>query len=139
MKDFKYCVWASPDKNHEWYKYTKGFEPHLSIKTNTNIEDAINIVNKLENEQIHVTLCNNLIYEIEDGFRSLFCYIFTDNNHKLIPKDAHVSFMYSYRDILDREIEEIEKSIEIKTAVLTRFRIFKCTGHFKDWKEVNKQ
>ena len=41
MKNFGYCIWLTPDSEEdEWYSYTNGFEPHITILKYLNEEEA---------------------------------------------------------------------------------------------------
>ena len=43
MPNFDYCIWFLPENNSEFYNYTKGFSPHLTIKSKINKNDIMEL------------------------------------------------------------------------------------------------
>ena len=98
MLNFGYCIWATPDKNHEWNLLTNGFNIHMSIKTNLNYQQSLNFMsNNQNNINIKVKLINDYIIDNTDQFYSLYYdVICEDDKPQWWPKDAHISFLYQY-------------------------------------------
>ena len=72
MEDFKYCIWFTPEKEHEWNRYTNGFSPHMTIKSKlskSSLKDFNNIISS--NKKIKVRLVGKLYQTQLNDFYSL--------------------------------------------------------------------
>lgn len=143
MKDFKYCLWFIPDKNHIWNNITNGFDIHMTIKSKLEYEEAINEYNKITSyDKLKINLIDEMIQDIDDKnkFYALIYKIkINDNNYKPLwwPKDAHISFAYRYdRKFNKSEIDEIKKKIKIKSCFLEKIILKKCSEHYSKWNTV---
>ena len=135
MKDFKYCIWYLPIINHSWYKLTNGFLPHISIATNLNSNQAENLVKSIQNIKSKIHLSNSIQVSIEENFYAAYYNVTCDKQHIWWPKNAHISLLYQYKPFSNRQIESLN-NIEVKDAIFDQIKIFKCSGHFLNWREI---
>jgi len=135
MIDFDYCIWFQPKNDHEWYDYTNGFEPHVTLKTNLTYSEAHEYVKNIKIENIDITLQENPEMDCSQGFHAIYYNLV--NKHHILPDDAHVSFMYQYdKPFSINQIEQLGHKIKARTATLSDINIVKCTGHFRYWKKI---
>ena len=136
MKDFKYCLWLSPNSEHPWYINTNGFIPHLSIKTNLTYQNALLLFSKINNYNIDIEL-DSIHNTEENEFHSLYYTVKVINDNDIPewwPKNAHISFFYKYnKKIKNQEIDYILNNLNTTKAKLNKLHLVKCSGHFKDW------
>lgn len=140
MKDFKYCIWYTPDPTHTWSDFSNGFLPHLSIKTGLTIGQALNIFSNINNQEIEVEL-DYLICNETEGFNSLY-YTIKDKgiNSEWWPKNPHISFLYKYDEkITPYEVHDLYTNINDKKAILKKIHIVKCIGHYSTWEIVSSK
>ena len=52
IMNFKYCLWLIPIKDHIWNTYTNGFNPHITIKSHLNFNEAVSLYNSIKKEPI---------------------------------------------------------------------------------------
>ena len=140
MENFKYCIWFLPEKNHEWYKYTNGFKPHMTINSNLEKKDLIQFNNIIKlNYKIEVELIGKLYQTNTNHFYALQYDIKILNikeKPEWWPDNAHISFKYNYNiPYSDKDIKEIDESIKIKNGYLNKIAIYKCIGDFSTWGE----
>ena len=137
MKDFGYCIWAVPDNKHPWYRYTRGFTPHISIKTNfKNKDEALRELRKIRlNKPIQVKLRKDTKVSHVDGFYAVLRDVDVVDKPAPTwwPKDAHVSFAYKYEPFSDHEIQEITNQIEVDVAKISKIVLKRCIGHYQNW------
>ena len=79
MKNFGYCIWLTSlkKKNNIWNHYTNGFQSHITIKYNLNLENAKNFIKLLEKEKkkdYRIKLSDKLYYSADekDNFYCLY-------------------------------------------------------------------
>lgn len=146
MKEkFGYCIWLLPEENHIWYKYTKDFLPHITLFYYLSKEEAIQKIKELKKQKkqsIKVYLEGECKQNKTNNFYSLFYKVIPTNKNtipKWWPENAHISFRYQYdKSFTKKEIEEINELIKETSAKLDKFAIYKCDGHYKNWKEEIK-
>ena len=142
--DFEYCIWLLPKLGHEWYDYTNGCAPHITLDKYIKKENLANY-KKLMSENINVTI--NLVgklYQTEtDNFYALQYDIELENKNSLEPipywwpDDAHISFRYKYNfPFSEKEIIEIEDKIKLKMAEFNVLQCRFCNGDFSTWKQI---
>lgn len=138
MKNFKYCLWLMPSKGHLWQTITVGFLPHLSIATDLTLDKAITLMNNIKETHIKVNLEGKLEQIEDNGFVAAYYKVKPAKSLPFLwPKEAHISFAYQYDKLFtNKQIDELEKKIINKSAILNTLKIMKCNGHFKDWYEV---
>ena len=131
MKNFGTCIWLTTRKNR--YKYlTNGFQLHMSIKTNLNLQTASEKLLSLKNKK-YILLLGAWVYEKSDGFYCLYRTVI-----KIIPeikniKNPHVSFFYSYTPICKNQIESVKCTSEIRQIEFEKFQIKNCDDHYLSW------
>ena len=135
MNGFKYCIWVLPAYGHQWYNIVK-FPPHLSIKTNLELGQAINLINSFKKEKINILLGDKIETSKENGFNAVYYKIYCKKQPLWWPQNAHISFLYKYDSISPEELKEIEKNIISKNAILNIYKIMYCSGHWSTWKEI---
>ena len=134
MKNFKYCIWLTPyDDNDEWYSYTNGFEPHITIFYYLDKQEAYKKIKLIHDYDINLTITDELIKLSEEGFNSLYYKVSINKDLDWWPENAHISFRYKYDDITEKEIDELKNKIKKKTARFSKIKIKKCDGHFSYW------
>lgn len=142
MPNFDYCIWFLPENNSEFYNYTKGFSPHLTIKSKINKNDIMEFqefINMIEDYKIKIKLVGNLYQTQEDYFYALQynVQILDQDIPKWWPKNAHISFRYKYHlPYTKSEIEQIEKEIKVREVILDKIQIVYCNGDYSNWKRV---
>ena len=140
MKDFKYCIWYTPKNNHEWHKFTNGCPPHITIYYYLDKDEAIEKIKELQKYNLNIKLIGNLKQTCVDNFYALQYDVLLESNHskpEWFPDDAHVSFKYQYdNEFTLSEITNLEKKINIKSALFTDFKIVKCSGHYTKWMNI---
>ena len=135
---FNYCVWLIPRLKHSWSRYTNGFQPHLTIKSKLSKSDAVLLYTKLRlDKPLKVKLVGDLIYEVKDGFHSLYYLtepVYKNKKPEWYPENAHISFRYKYNETFSKsEIKEVKNLIKEKEAELTDFKLVYCNEHFLKW------
>lgn len=136
MKNFGYCIWYMPTKQHKWYKLTKGFQPHISIRTDLTLNAAKELYNTIDCKSITVILENKLSISREKGFYAAYYNTTQEESLSWWPKNPHVSFAYKYSDFSPEEIDNL-KNITPSMGKFDTIKIVKCIGHYKDWEFVN--
>ena len=149
-KDFKYCIWLVPKKKHKWHKYTNGFVPHMTVKSEIDTKGAayalyakvalgvpkggISVKMIGELEQHNENDFNALIYNLEqEGEKNM------KNMNIWWPTDPHVSLAYQYDKKFETdEMKKIDEKIIVGSAILNEVRIMCCSGHFEKWQIVNR-
>tara|TARA_S200000501_G_C20649086_1_gene666623 strand:+ start:400 stop:870 length:471 start_codon:yes stop_codon:yes gene_type:complete len=147
MHDFKYCIWACLDQEHPWnyYNFASKYGLHITIDSHlatldtaiTTFNDIIKNVNTIK---IGLDAMNPVVCW-EPDFNALYfrSYVIPWSQEPWWwPKDAHVSFSYSYGPRKLRGLNEvwyIQKSIfKHNTADINRIKLVRCTGDFdKHW------
>ena len=134
MKDFKYCIWLTPiDSNDIWYTYTNGFEPHLTICYNLDEHDISDKINTIDEYQVDITLEDEMIESCENGFYALYFKIKSSQLKSWMLPDSHISFLYKYSPITDKEKKDLLEKVKVKTSNFGVLKVKKCTGHYKHW------
>ena len=142
MKDFNYCIWFLPEGNHEWYNYTNGYKPHMTIKSKINkseIYEYNDLLKLMDQYKIKVKLINKLYQTKLNYFYSLQydIEICDEKQPKWWPNNAHISFRYKYNlPFSDKQINELDKQIKVKEAYLDKIQIYNCIGDFSTWKSL---
>ena len=146
MKDFKYCIWLSPDNEHIWNTYIDFKSVHCSLETNisklANIIYELNIIKK-NFKPIKIELSDDLIFSEEDGFYAAYYKIKKiDNSDFELPENAHISFVYGYdKNIFINKVKNFTKNIKNnnfpKTAILNNINIVNCHNHYNNWDNIN--
>jgi hypothetical protein len=136
MKGFKYCIWAVPESGNEWYNYTNGFYPHITIKKNLSLDEAFLYFETRIFKKTEITLKGDFISSFNNGFSVL--YIKVDHEDKKPdwwPEDAHVSFCYKYNEPFTNQLlEYYSKNIPRKKTLINKFILVRCDGDFINWK-----
>ena len=138
MNRFNYAVWFIPEETSEWYNYTNGFTPHVTIKAFLTYDEAVKLYNIIINDAMDtVVYLDDLIHSYEKEFSALYYNISTDTYYDWWPKDAHISFRYSYTPFTKDDIVKF-KNINIpRIGILDCIKIVNCNGFFKDWDKKN--
>lgn len=131
MKDFGYCLWLCPLKDHVFEKYTNGFRPHVTIKSKLHLNDVIELKESIGNVRVLGNLGRTQVRSVEDDFQCIYFNVFTDRKHWWWPENAHMSFRYGYGYVSNDEID-----IPKWEVALCELVVMDCRGHFKDWKPV---
>ena len=120
FKDFKYCIWCIPERNHHWYSYTDGFDPHITLRTHLEKEEATDIINNIQAHEIKVKIIGNIKQSHDNNFYALFYNVkLLDTTPKWWPNNAHVSFKYRYNSPFSiKEINDLQEQITVKSALL---------------------
>lgn len=135
MKGFKYCIWALPEKGHEWYNYTNGYYPHITIKSRLSLDEAF-----LYFEQNYFKKTDIIVKEfntsLSGGFSALYANVnYVDEKPMWWPDNAHVSFCYKYIEPFTKDyLEYYTKNMPRKKVRISEFLLVRCDGHFMDWK-----
>ena len=141
LADFQHCIWYQPNKEHIWNTYCDHFEPHMSIVTNNNKNDSIQLYNSIKSTKIYVKLIGNIIQSCKpDGFYALYYRIEPISNDipSWWPKNAHISFAYRYNiPFSDKEIAALEKKIAIRYGLLENIHVVNCSKHYLKWQKLN--
>lgn len=143
--DYKYCVWLIPEDKY-WYNINRTITPHLSIKTNMGLADAINLHNALLQELGHKTIQvfvdKNSLITNDDNHVSLEYNLYYSNNNvkdKPVwwPNNAHMSLLYKYNDgVTENEKRYMNKRVNRTFARFGTPCIVCCKGHHREWKFV---
>ena len=137
MKDFKHCVWFLPERNHPWYSYADGFCPHVTVALGLGEKEAGDLVDDICVCDIEVRTVGDIKQSSTDNFYALSYDvepIGTENKPEWWPHKAHVSFSYKYDSpFTKQEIESLRERVDVKSAVLARMEIVKCSSHFTEW------
>lgn len=142
MKNFGYCIWLSSlqKENNIWNHYTNGFQSHITLKYDLNLENATNFIKLLEKEkkkEYQIKLFDKLYYSAneKDNFYCLYktASIVEDKIPDWFPLDAHVSFYYSYVPISQEVKNSLEKIIKENVQTFDCFQIKLCNEHFLLW------
>lgn len=143
--DYKYCVWLLPEGKY-WYDMNKSIIPHMSIKTNMSLADALNLHKSvredINHEFLQTRIDDNFMITNDDGFVALQYNIFYSENNRndppvWWPKDAHMSMIYKY----NKGITDHEK-IYMNTYCLKKHALFgtpclvHCKGHHSEWEII---
>ena len=142
MKKFGHCIWLtnSDKNNNHWNQYTNGFQSHITIKYNLDLQNAEQILyslqKQIENKKIKINLSDELFYSKENEFYCLYKKAFLVDNTipDWFPLNAHVSFYYSYSPISEAIFESTKKNLENKnTEIFDCMKIKLCDDHFLLW------
>lgn len=142
MKNFGYCIWLTSlqKENNIWNHYTNGFQSHITLKYNLNLESATNFIKLLEKEkkkEYKIKLSDKLYYcaDEKDNFYCLYktASIVEDEIPEWFPLDAHVSFYYSYYPISEEVKNNLQKIIKENVQTFNHFQIKLCNDHFLLW------
>ena len=137
MKNFGYCIWLTPDSEEdEWYSYTNGFEPHITILKYLNEEEAKKRKELINDINMEITLVGELIECVEEDFNSLYYNVISNKKVEWWPEDAHVSFNYSYKSISKKEQDEIKEKIKKRTTKFSKIKVKKCDGDYSLWNKI---
>ena len=136
--DYKYCIWLVSDSS-ELNDKTNGFEPHISIKTHLNLEEVINMYNKInKNIQLKIKIIKETITSYENGFNALYFNVECLNTKpEWWPNNAHISFIYKYnKPITLLEINKVKKSVNDTIIIFNKIKVMLCKGHHNNWKLI---
>jgi hypothetical protein len=134
MGNFKYCIWLTPsDGEDEWYSYTNGCEPHITIFYHLEEDEAIEKLKLINNCDIEVSLGDEQVHSSDNGFHSLYYHAYPIEKPDWWPNNAHVSFYYKYADIDKEEMDALTQKIIKKNSRFSTIKIKKCNGHFLEW------
>ncbi len=138
--NFRYCVWLLPDDEY-LYNINRQITPHISVKTNLSLADAINLHNNvykdINHTKIHAKIDDNFLISNDNGLTSLYYNVlYGDPREKPVwwPDDARMSFIYKYNEGIT-ENEKIYMNIQ-PIDHHTTFRnpcITLCDGHYGKW------
>ena len=141
MKNFGYCIWFLP-KNTKWNTFTNGFISHMTIKHSLTLSEAQNIYSKLNCISKTVKLIKNYTLSCEDNFHALYYTLEKiDNKPEWWPDNAHVSFLYKYKEqITNSEISHHHIHNISKICTFDKIALVDCNNkHFKDWKIIKSK
>lgn len=135
MKNFKYCIWFTPDFSDPVHRYTKGFSAHVTLKSELGYSKALMLFSKIQKKDLNVEF-DYITTSVEKDFHSLF---YTIKNIKdkpeWWPKDAHMSFLYKYNQFITiAEQMYLDNNINIKGVTLKNIHLVNCSGHYSKWK-----
>jgi hypothetical protein len=134
MLDFQYCIWLVPsDRYHEWYSYTNGCEPHITIFSHLNEEDVTGRLAMIQDIDMDVDLVGELNNFSVQGFSALHFNVTTTKELDWWPKDAHVSFHYKYDKITKEEMDKLSGKVKKRSCRFSQIKVKKCSGHFLQW------
>jgi len=135
MQNFKYCIWCLPEEGHDWYRRTYGYYPHISIKTNLELDEAILLFKKIKKDPLDIYLTDEIIAFNGNGFNALYYKVGTKESPDWWPVDAHISFDYRYNKLYTiSELELFSKINLEKNCKITKYWIVRCEGHYMNWK-----
>ena len=134
MKHFKYCVWLTLPKDHPWNYQTNGFQPHITVKSELSLGDAVNLFKSIDFQSFNVTL-STLKQTYVDGFFALRYDVIPDMKPEWWPENAHVSFRYAYDTMLTDHLKSCPDII-CQSAPVTGIQITECNGHYLNWKLI---
>lgn len=138
MEDFKYCIWFIPEENHLWYTYTEGFNPHVTLYSHLEKEEAIEKISNIKECCKKVKIKGNIKQTNTNNFYALIYDIELedkDNIPKWWPSDAHISFSYKYnKPFTDNKIQDVKDKVIKKDALLMKIVMMKCSEHYIHWK-----
>ena len=134
MMNFNYCIWLTPfDNKDEWYSYTNGCEPHITIFYYLEEHEVADKLKLIHDSDINVSLTGDLIHSSDRGFHSLYYNVNATKNLDWWPNNAHISFHYKYADITKKEMDALTNKIKKKSTRFSNIKIKKCDGHFLEW------
>lgn len=143
--NYKYCVWLLPE-NSFWYHINRAVTPHMTIKKNLMLSDAINLHSSIQNEMNHttvnVTVDDNFLITNDDEFTSLeYKLYYSENNVKSKPEwwpdTASMPVLYKYKDgVNESEKEYMNKYVTKNNARFGTPCIILCKGHHREWKFI---
>lgn len=132
MKDFGYCLWLCPLNGNALENYTNGFRPHVTIKSNLHLSDAIELKESIGSVRVLCDIGRTQIRSVIDDFYSIYYKVFTDKPYWWWPENAHISFKYEYGYINNSPIELPKWEVTLYDMV-----VMDCRGHFSSWKPIN--
>lgn len=135
MKNFKLCIWFTPDFSNPIHRYTNGFPAHVTLKSNLDYSKALMLFTKIKKKELNVEF-DYTVRSIEDNFHSLF-YTIKDPKNKpgWWPKNAHMSFLYKYNQYICKSEEtNLQNNLNIKRVALKNIFLVNCSGHYSKWK-----
>ena len=134
MKNFKYCIWFLPENSSIFYRYTNGFLPHMTIKSNMSFSYAKILYDKIQPINLDLEF-KTIQTSVEDDF----CALYAGIKKKDIwwwPKNAHISFQYRYNNPYTKQ-----DMIQLQNKLIgkTRFKcnqilLVRCDSYFTTWK-----
>ena len=140
--NFGYCIWLLCDKKNNLKKLTNGFDAHMSVNTNMNLQEAINMFENLllyKNNSLIVDIMPKKIMSYNNGFNALYYSIKYSNkniNEKPFwwPENAHISIRYKY----NKDFTSSEKKLNLlnNTCKMKGLRLMKCIGHHSKWQQI---
>ena len=134
MSGFKYCIWLTPsDRNDEWYSYTNGFEPHVTLFHHLDEHEAADKLEQIRECDVDVSLTGDPAYSSEDGFHSIYYRVQSTEQPEWWPNGAHVSFYYKYTEVTKQEIDALTRKIKKRRTRFSTIKMKRCEGHFLQW------
>ena len=135
MKNFKCCIWFTPDFSDSIHKYTKGFPAHVTLKSDLDYSKALMLFTKIQKKELSIEF-DYIARSVENDFHSLF-YTIKELKDKpeWWPKDAHMSFLYKYKQYITFvEQMYLDTNISTKTVTLKNIHLVNCSDHYSKWK-----
>ena len=135
MKNFKCCIWFTPDFLDPVHKYTNGFPAHVTLKSELDYSKALMLFTKIQKKDLNVEF-DYVARSVENDFHSLF-YTIKDpkNKPEWWPKDPHMSFLYKYKQYITyTEQIYLHNNFNLKDVTLKNIHLVNCSGHHSKWK-----
>tara|TARA_B110000037_G_scaffold214750_1_gene271127 strand:+ start:594 stop:1007 length:414 start_codon:yes stop_codon:yes gene_type:complete len=135
MLSFGYCIWLQPESSSELYNLTQGFEPHISLKTNMEYDEAIKIFNKIKYDDLKIEIINKPCITCFKNFYALqYDVKILQGNINIWMDNAHISFIYKYG-------ENINEKIKINDFIVyfNKINIMNCNNHYSKWIKIEKK
>lgn len=136
---FGRCLWLIPDMESEWYKYTDGFLPHMTIKTHLNDKEIDFYKKNIDfSLKYEIVLIEDIVYDISNKFHCLYHKVrLNGKKPNWWPSNAHISFCYRYDEpFSETEIKNISENIKVKKGILHKVSLINCNNHYSNWKEI---
>ena len=136
MVNFKYCIWLAVNDNHIWNKITNGFIPHITIKSDLELDEAVKLYNSIEKKKYEVIL-DKIESTSYYNFNAIQYSIYMEGEKipVLYNDDSHISFNYRYdKKYTQNEIELFDKKNKIRNGLFNKYILVRCDGDFKTWK-----
>lgn len=136
--DFGYCLWLLCEKDEEINKLQNGFEGHISILTNMNLTEGLDLYECLDKDiSIIVDVEPERVVSYYNGFNSIYFKVkYSDENKKKEPqwwpKDAHISIRYKYNEKFTED--ELRIKLFDNKCKMRGIKLMRCRGHYSDWK-----
>ena len=134
MKSFSYCVWLLIEKDHTWYNMTRGFTPHVTVKSDLTLDEARKLFHSIHHEPLNVSTTNLDMHSKEDFWGVFYNLKLNGRKPEWWPKGAHVSFLYQYNNsINEKDYEYLKVKTFMNDAKLTKLALVSCIGHYNGW------